>query len=298
MSKVREISGRVVVVTGAGRGIGRAIALELARSGARLALADLDVTSAETVAAEIGRLGQHARAYALDVTKREDVAAIASRIERELGEIDIWINNAGIMCLGPFLDQPVSQDRSQMRVNFDGVVNGLRAVLPLMLKRRRGHIINIASAAGRVGTPYAAIYSATKHAVIGLTEAVRAEHLESGVDFTYVMPGVVRTELIAGAGEPAWPPVAAPEDVAKAVADAIQTKQVDVYVPKVARISVILPAFLPRFALEWIGKKLKIDQMFANVDEKARAAYAKRITRSDDDDEPQGPFGPTPRASA
>ncbi len=297
MDRFRDVNGRVVVVTGAGRGIGRAIALELAKHGARLALLDLDLASAEAVTEEVTRLGQHARAYALDVSKRADVNATFARIERELGDIDVLINNAGIMWLGPFLEQPLSHDDAQLRVNLDGVVNGLRAVLPRMKERRRGHIINIASVAGRVGAPYAAMYSASKFAVIGLTEAVRAEHFDFGIDFSYVMPALVRTELIAGAGEPSWPPVASPEDVARAVMDAIRTKKVDLYVPKVARISVILPVILPRFALDWLGRKLKVDQMFASVDHNARAAYSKRI-HGNDDDETQGPFGPTPRASA
>lgn len=298
MDKLTDVNGRVVVVTGAGRGIGRAISLELARHGARLALLELDLAAAEAVVAEVSKLGQHARAYAVDVARASDVDTVIARIGRELGEIDFLINNAGIMSLGAFLEEPPARGEAQVKVNLYGVVNGMRAVLPGMQQRGRGHIINIASVAGRVGAPHAAMYSASKFAVVGLTEAVRAEHRDSGIDFTYVMPALVRTELIAGAGEPAWPPVASPEDVAVAVLEAIKKKKVDVYVPKVARASAILPAILPRFLLDWLGKKLKVDQMFAQVDHEARSLYTKRIHRDDDDDQTQGPFGPTPRASA
>jgi len=294
----KSVRGLVVLVTGAGRGIGRAIAIELSRAGARLAIADLDLAPAESVVRE---LGQGARAYHVDVSKKPSVEALVAAVNKDLGPIDVLINNAGIMSLGGFLDQPPSRDAAQLAVNVGGVLFGMRAVLPGMLARRSGHIVNIASVAGRVGAPYAAVYSASKFAVIGLTEAVRAETDGQGVDFTYVMPSLVETDLIAGAGRPAWPKVATPEDVARAVHDAIQTRKVDVYVPKSTRLSMILPALLPRAVLDKLGRLLKVDQMFAHVDEGARQRYSERLDREDkgrDDDLPPGPFGTTPRANA
>jgi short-subunit dehydrogenase len=288
-----------VFVTGAARGIGRAIALELATHGHEIIVADRDREPALAVVAELRARGASAEARELDVTAAFAFEAAVDEVERARGPIDVLVNNAGIMALGAFLDQPRYQDSAQRAVNLDGVINGMRAVLPRMLARRRGHVINVASVAGRVGTPFAAVYSATKFAVIGLTEAVRQELDGQGVDLSYVMPGVVRTELIAGTRPPPWPPVASPEDVARAVREVLRTKQVDVYVPRVARLSVILPAILPRAIYERIGRALGVDRLFADFDPRARAGYiARTVARPGGDDDTPGPFGPTPRASA
>ncbi len=264
------------MITGAARGIGRAIAQELAGAGAQVVVVDLDAELAAEVARALPGPG-HAAA-AVDVTSAAAVQAAVERIEREQGPIDVLVNNAGIMSLGGFLDQPPGRDGAQQRVNLDGVIHGMRAVLPFMLARRRGHVVNVASVAGRIGTPFAAVYSATKFAVIGLTEAVRAELDGQGVRFTYVMPALVDTELIAGAGRPAWPPVASPEDVARAVHDALLTGKVDVYVPRVARLSAVIPALLPRAVYERLGRLFRVDRMFASIDEGARAGYAARLS--------------------
>jgi short-subunit dehydrogenase len=266
--------GRRVVITGAARGIGRAIAARLVAEGASVVVADVDGAAAEDAART---LGSAARAVRLDVTQQAAVEACVAALEAAGGPIDVWINNAGIMSLGAFLAQSPARDAAQRAVNLDGVAFGMRAVLPRMLARGRGHIVNIASAAGRVGTPHAAMYSATKFAVIGLTEAVRREHEGSGVLFTVVLPSFVRTELIAGAGVPRWPPVASPEDVAEAVLRALERGTAEVYVPRAARLAAVLPALLPRRLVEGVGRLLGVDRVFAEVDGEARAVYAARL---------------------
>lgn len=263
-----------MVITGAARGIGRAIAARLVAEGASVVVADVDGAAAEDAART---LGSAARAVRLDVTQQAAVEACVAALEAAGGPIDVWINNAGIMSLGAFLAQSPARDAAQRAVNLDGVAFGMRAVLPRMLARGRGHIVNIASAAGRVGTPHAAMYSATKFAVIGLTEAVRREHEGSGVLFTVVLPSFVRTELIAGAGVPRWPPVASPEDVAEAVLRALERGTAEVYVPRAARLAAVLPALLPRRLVEGVGRLLGVDRVFAEVDGEARAVYAARL---------------------
>jgi short-subunit dehydrogenase len=265
--------GRRVVITGAARGIGRAIAARLVAEGASVVVADVDGAAADQAAQA---LGSAAQAVCLDVTQQAAVEARVAELEAT-GPIDVWINNAGIMSLGPFLAQSPARDAAQRAVNLDGVAFGMRAVLPRMLARGRGHIVNIASAAGRVGTPHAAMYSATKFAVIGLTEAVRREHEGSGVLFTVVLPSFVRTELIAGAGVPRWPPVVSPEDVAAAVLRALERGTAEVYVPRAARLAAVLPALLPRRLVEGVGRMLGVDRVFAEVDGEARAVYAARL---------------------
>ena len=262
-----------MVITGAARGIGRAIAARLVAEGASVVVADVDGAAADQAAQA---LGSAAQAVCLDVTQQAAVEARVAELEAT-GPIDVWINNAGIMSLGPFLAQSPARDAAQRAVNLDGVAFGMRAVLPRMLARGRGHIVNIASAAGRVGTPHAAMYSATKFAVIGLTEAVRREHEGSGVLFTVVLPSFVRTELIAGAGVPRWPPVVSPEDVAAAVLRALERGTAEVYVPRSARLAAVLPALLPRRLVEGVGRMLGVDRVFAEVDGEARAVYAARL---------------------
>lgn len=283
--------GRRVVITGAARGIGRALAARLVAEGAAVVVADVDADAAAATARD---LGPAARAASLDVTHAAEVEGLVAEVEQHDGPIDVWINNAGIMSLGAFLAQSPTRDAAQRAVNLDGVASGMRAVLPRMLARRRGHIVNIASAAGRVGTPYAAMYSATKFAVVGLTEAVRREHEGSGVDFTVVLPSFVRTELIAGAGVPRWPPVATPEDVAEAVLRALERGTPEVYVPRAARLAAVLPVVLPRRLVEGVGRLLGVDRVFAEVDGPARAAYAARLERAPGVGE--GPGGPSPTA--
>ena len=273
----REIANRVAVVTGGARGIGAAIAESLLRRGAIVAILDRDEPTAKQTAAALSSVGPAVRAYALDVTDLDAFKAALDTIEAELGPIDFLINNAGIMPLGGFLDQDPATDRRQIEVNLFGVLNGMRAALPLMQRRGRGHIVNIASVAGRIPTPWATVYSASKFAVIGATESVRIEFENSGIDFSYVMPALVDTELISGTGRPRFPPPVKPAAVANAVLRALTTGKVEIFVPRFARLSAILPAILPRRVYERIGRAFGIADMFADVDEKGRASYKQRI---------------------
>lgn len=273
---------RVALVTGGARGIGRAVAAALRDAGLRVALTDRDHTAAVAAAAA---LGDRVAAYALDVTDATAFSAVVERVEADLGPVDVLVNNAGIMAVGAFLDQATRVDRAQVDINLFGVIHGMRVVLPGMLARGRGHVVNVASVAGRVPAPHAAVYTATKHAVVGLTEAVRAEHLESGVSFTYVLPAFVRTELTAGARPPRVVAPVEPEDVARAVVRALATRQVAVYVPRIGRIGHILPAILPRRALEPLGRWFGVDRLFSGIDPVARAAYEARVRLATDDED-------------
>lgn len=266
--------GPIAVVTGGGRGIGRALVQALIHDGYRVVAVDVDEHSANATALQLGAVARR-----LDVRDGAAFSALIDELERDLGPVEVLVNNAGIMALGAFCDVDRVVDERQIDINVWGVYHGMRAVLPRMQDRRRGTIVNIASVAGKAGTPFAAMYSATKHAVVGLTEAVRYEVARDGVHLVVVCPALVDTELISGAGRPRWPPVARPEDVANAVVDAIRNKKPDVYVPRFARLSAILPVLLPRALYERIGSLLFADRMFAKVDAKARAAYAARTAR-------------------
>ncbi len=273
----RVIAGSCALVTGGARGIGRAVTEALAREGMKVVVADVDLPLAERTAAELSGPGRVVVARRLDVRDRAAFVALVERIEAELAPVDVLVNNAGIMPLGPFLDQPPESDVRQVDINVHGVLNGLRAALPGMLRRRRGHVVNVASVAGRMGVPFAAVYSGTKHAVIGVTEAVRHELEGSGVDLSYVLPSLVDTELVSGTRGPRYPPRVRPEQVADAVVEVLLTGKVDVYVPRFSRLSVILPAILPRRVVERVGRWFGVDRMFSELDHGQRRAYDERI---------------------
>lgn len=273
----RVISGRTAVVTGGARGIGAAIAEALVAEGVRVVLADIDEAlvrqTAESLSSETVEVGAHV----LDVRDLSAFRALIGQLEREGTPPDVLINNAGIMALGPFLEQDPAQDDRQLDINVRGVCNGMRAVLPGMLARRRGHVVNIASTAGVIGIPNAAVYCGTKHAVIGITEAVRREHLDSGVDFTYVMPSIVATELTSGTRALRYPPPVQPTEVAAAVVEALRSGRIEVFVPPFVRTSRLLPALLPRRAVEALGRLFGVDEVFEGIDADARRAYRDRI---------------------
>jgi NAD(P)-dependent dehydrogenase (short-subunit alcohol dehydrogenase family) len=281
----RVIAGQCALVTGGARGIGRATAEQLVREGLRVVVTDIDGEGALRAATELSalRLGAgvqpSVRGMALDVRDAAAFGRLVEEIERDFAPVDVLVNNAGIMPIGPFLEQDPAQDDRQIDINLRGVIHGMRAVLPRMVQRRRGHVVNIASVVGRVPTPYIAVYSATKHAVVGLTEAVRHEHEDTGVLFSYVLPSFVNTELTSGTGRVRYPPPVEPGDVAAAVVRALRYGLVDVYVPRFGKLGALLPALLPRRVVERIGRWFGVDRVFREIDHAGRAAYESRISR-------------------
>ena len=196
MSKTpRSLSGKVAVVTGGARGIGQALARALAREGVVVAIGDLDAGAAEAAAAE---LGNGSIGLALDVTDRPGFTAFLDEVERRLGPLDILVNNAGIMMSRRSTRRTTRASRASSRSTCTPSSTARRRRCAACSPRGTGHIVNIASLAGRAAAPGLATYCATKHAVIGLSEAVRAELRGTGVEITVVMPGFARTELASG----------------------------------------------------------------------------------------------------
>ncbi len=276
MSRQHCIEGQVALVTGAARGIGLATAQCLLQRGAIVACADVDTKALEQ---SVSSLGAGAHSYELDVRDEEAFKRVVEQIESDLGPLGILINNAGIMPILDFMAPENTIDRKMVDINLFGVAIGMRAVLPQMEQRNTGTIVNIASTAGRTGLPRAAMYSATKFAVIGLTEAVRREFDHTQIHVCFVLPTLVDTELIAGTRKPLWPPTVSAMDVAGGVIKAIEERKVDVYVPRVGRLSVILPALMPRRVYERIGRMLGLSNVFIGMDEQKRSSYRER-TRS------------------
>ncbi|GIK78741.1 MAG: SDR family oxidoreductase [Acidobacteria bacterium] len=275
--QVKSVAGKVVAITGGARGIGRCTAQALVRRGARVAIGDLHVELAEKAAAE---LGGNAVAFELDVTDRDSFAAFLDEAEKELGPVDVVINNAGIMPIGPFVEESDETAKTMIDINLHGVIFGTKLALERMLPRGGGHIVNIASQAGKAGLPGGATYCATKHAVVGLSEAVRLENVDTGIEVSCVMPAVVNTELGGGLTETRGVKKVEPEEVAEAIVEAIETNRFDVWVPRsTAGISAIL-SLVPRSGREAIARLLKADKVLSEVDEQERAAYEERAAKS------------------
>jgi NADP-dependent 3-hydroxy acid dehydrogenase YdfG len=278
MAKVpRSLAGQVVAITGGARGIGRATATALIAQGAQVAIGDIDATLAERTAQE---LGNGTVGLPLDVTNRDSFATFLDEVESRLGPLDVLINNAGIMPIGSFVDETDATAIRMVDINLHGVIYGSKLALQRFIPRGRGHLVQIASAAGKAGFPGGATYCATKHAVVGLSEAIKAEVRDTNIDVSVVMPVVVNTEL--GSGLPTtrgFKPVE-PEDVAGAIVEALQTGRFEVFVPKTMAGMVRLNALMPRRAMEAMGRMLKGDQVLANPDHNARAAYEARMVET------------------
>jgi short-subunit dehydrogenase len=281
----RILAGQTAAITGAGRGIGRATAQALTRVGVRVAVGDLDVEAARATARE---LGPTAVALSLDVTERESFARFLDDAESQLGPVDVLINNAGIMQIGRFMDEEDLTARRMVDINLHGVILGMKLALERMAPRGQGHIVNISSQAGKFGAPGGATYSATKHAVVGLTEAVRGELRLMGLDvrLSYVMPFVVNTELGGGLGQARGLKSLQPSDVADAIVDALQHGTVDVWVPKSSKRTNTLGTLLPRRLAEGMARALRADRVLTDTDTAARRAYELRASASEPGLEP------------
>jgi short-subunit dehydrogenase len=276
----RILAGETAAITGAARGIGRATAKALVAQGMKVAIGDVDLEAARQTASE---LGASTVALALDVTSRESFAAFLDGAEEQLGPIDVLINNAGIMQIGRFIDEDDLTAQRMIDINLHGVILGMKLALDRMIPRDRGHIVNISSQAGKYGAPGGATYSATKHAVVGLTEAVRGELRLMGahVDLSYVMPFAVKTELGEGLGEARGMHHLEPSEVADAIVEALQLGTVDVWVPKSAKRTNVLSAVLPRSLSEGMARAIKADRVLAGADMNSRRDYELRAARSE-----------------
>src|SRR5216683_676242 len=190
-----ELQGQVAIVTGAGRGIGRATALELARLGADVVIAELDQAGAKRTAEEVGALGCRAVVAQTDVTSRADLRAMVDRAKAELGRIDILVNNAGIYRAASTLDVTEEHWDAIMTINAKAVFFASQAVLPAMLAQKRGSIVSLASMAGKIGSKTNLPYNVSKAAVISMTKSLALAHAADGIRVNCVCPGFVETDM-------------------------------------------------------------------------------------------------------
>jgi NADP-dependent 3-hydroxy acid dehydrogenase YdfG len=275
--RIRPIAGRIVAVTGAARGIGAAIARTLAARGARVAVGDVDADAARATAAEIGH---GAVGCALDVTDEASFRAFLDEATASLGPIDVLVNNAGVMWVGRFDEEPEASALRQFDVNFHGVARGMRLAIPPMRERGSGHVVNIASIGSKVAVAGEASYTATKHAVLGYSIAVREELRGTPIDLSVVMPVVVETELAAGTA-PGGVPALAPQDVADAVLGVLERPRFEVFVPQRVALLTRLMALLPQPGRDVLYRRLVPDQA-RETDAAARRGYEARTFPGDE----------------
>jgi NAD(P)-dependent dehydrogenase (short-subunit alcohol dehydrogenase family) len=289
-STPRSLVGSVVAITGGGRGIGRATASALIAQGAHVAIGDIDAALAQGTAEE---LGSGAIGLALDVTDRDAFAKFLDQVEERLGPLDVLVNNAGIMPIGPFLEEPDAIATRIVDINLHGVIFGSKLALERFSKRGSGHLVNLASTAGKQGVSSGATYCASKHAVVGLSEAIRQETRGSGIAVTVVMPHVVNTELGSGLSGMHGIKLVEPEDVAEAIVEALQTGRYEVFVPRTMGLLLRSKSLVPVAVAEFVGRLIKGDRVLDNPDHAARAAYEARIaqtvSQSEDPPDAAGP---------
>ncbi len=275
--KRSSVANKVVAITGGARGIGLATAIVLEDLGAKVAIGDIDRSAAKEVSNQLGLdVGRR-----LDVTDRRSFTDFLDAVEARLGTVDVLVNNAGVIAVGSAVDEADAVTQRLLDVNIYGVILGTKLAAQRMLPRGHGHVINIASVASVLPVEGTATYCATKHAVLGYTDAVRMENRGSGVHFSAILPVLVNTDMIAGAGHARGFKNVEPEDVARAVAGVIVKPKPRVFVPRSIGATVTGQRLMPLRVAEALGRALGTGRVFtSDVELDKRKAYARRAGTS------------------
>ncbi|MBM7519495.1 SDR family oxidoreductase [Nocardioides nitrophenolicus] len=268
-----DLAGAHVAITGGARGIGRATVEAFLARGARVSFGDLDLEVAQATAAATGASAHH-----LDVADAASYDAFVTAAEAEHGPVDVLVNNAGVMPNGAFLEMDPALDRLMLEVNVHGVLHGLRRVLPGMVERRRGHVVNVASLAGKFPIPGLAVYNASKYAVVGLTAATRLEMAPHGVTLTAVLPSAVDTDLASGLDMKPIPKVS-PQRIADAIVGSVRGREAEIAVPRYVGALAAGTTLVPTGVLDRIRKVVRDDRAL-HTDATERAGYTERLSNA------------------
>ena len=268
MNTVDAFRGRVALVTGASSGIGRALALRLAREGMRVALVARRRADLEALAAEIAREGGDACAFPCDVESAAEVAATARAAALHFGAVDLLVNNAGYGHHRAFLDWDLDDMERMMRVNYLGTLRFTKALLPGMVARGRGSLVFVASVAGKIATPDETAYSASKFAMIGLAQSLSLEVEDAGVHVLVVCPGVIRTPFFDEEALSRMPPVSLRsmtdvEGLVDAIVDALARGKREVTYPRSIAAAYVVQAIAPGFMRRQVKRTTQAPQASA-----------------------------------
>ena len=275
---MKELQGRTAIVTGASRGIGSQIARSLGREGMNIVLVARSAAGLEQVAAELGSAGQHAIAVPADLSDHSTLDRIVEATEEQFGAVDLLINNAGITATRRFETSTDEETAQIIDVNLTAGILLTKRVLPGMLERGRGHVVMIASLAGKVGSPYESVYAASKAGQIAFVQSLREELHGSGVGASVVCPGFVEESgmwadagISQGIRQPRLAGATTPGAVANAVVRAVKRDNAEVYVNRPPmRPMLVLGEVSPRFR-SWVLRRIGLPQTFRKVVEQAEA---------------------------
>lgn len=267
-----RLNGAAVAITGGARGIGLATAKAFAARGSRVFIGDLDGDLAAAAATEIGGHG-----FALDVRSRDSFGEFLGAVDAAGHPLTVLVNNAGIMPAGRFADEDDAITDAILDINTKGVLIGTKLALPEMLERGSGHVVNVGSYLGKVPAAGLATYCASKHAVVGFSEALRDELAGTGVTVSVVLPSAVRTELTAGVKLGGLLPTVDPEDIADAVVSTCDHRNAVVAVPAWMRIYEATAATVPDRLVAAVRGRLTRKRVLQVLDTDARAGYDARI---------------------
>jgi short-subunit dehydrogenase len=255
-----DLKDRTVLITGGSRGLGLVMAREFAREGARLVLCARDEQELDQARLDLEKLGAEVMVVPCDVTNRQDVNAMIAAVNNRFGAVDVLVNNAGVIQVGPLEVMTPEDFELAMQAHFWGPLNTILAVLPSMRQRRTGRIVNISSIGGKVSVPHLVPYSASKFALVGLSKGLRAELMKDGIKVTTVCPGLMRTGSPRNADfkgkhqyEYAWFSISdalplltvSAENAAKQVVRACKRGQAELVISVPAKVAVLFDALFP-----------------------------------------------------
>lgn len=264
---MKDLRGKVVLITGAAHGIGKETAWAFAREGALLVLADIHAGRLEEAVGDLNREGHDAIGIQMDLRERDQVNLMVDRAIDEAGRIDILVNNAGVVFARRIWEISDREVIDTVNVNLLAPIWAIRRVLPGMMERGRGHIVNIASAAGKATNPYISVYCATKFAVVGLTDAVYQELHGTGITTTTVNPGWVSSGMFKGARPirlfTHWKP---PRFVAESIVLAVKRNKAEIHRPRLMWFSGLFRAVLGPRVMAVLWRLFRSDKLFARVE--------------------------------
>ncbi|XP_053311770.1 estradiol 17-beta-dehydrogenase 11-like [Spea bombifrons] len=269
-AKRKSVSGEIVLITGAGHGIGRDTATEFAKLQSVLVLWDINKNGLKETASECRTIGAKVYTYVVDCSKREEIHAAADKVKQDVGDIDILINNAGVVFCADLLTLQDNQIQKIFDVNILAHFWTTRAFLPSMIRNNHGHIATVASSAGLLGVPFLVDYCSTKFAAVGYHKALTAELAaleKNGINTTCLCPVFVNTGFVKNPST-RLSPVLEPEYVARKLVDGILTNKKMVVLPPFVNMSLVLELFLPERALKALSKfhQVKFDAKICGMD--------------------------------